>query len=131
MKRLHLWVGFVTLTAFLASGMYMRLHTPPVAALGDGRHVMFTSRHIYILAAALVNLVLGAYVTSAGRRAARVTQSIGSTLLVVAAALLIAAFVSEPVAGRGRTIVSSLGLYALFAGSLLHVFAALTRRHAP
>ena len=130
MKRLHLVVGFVALSVFLASGMYMRLHTPPVAALGEGPHVMFTSRHIYILAAALVHLVLGSYVVSAASRAGRATQMIGSMLLVSAAALLIAAFITEPVAGRGRTAVSSLGLYALFAGSLLHVLAALVTRRA-
>jgi len=129
-RRLHLLVGFVTLAAFLASGMYMRLHIPPVAFLGDGRHVMFTSRHIYILAAALIHLMLGAYVTPVPARAGRVTQMIGSTLLVAAAVLLMAAFVYEPVAARGRTLVSALGLFALFGGAIIHVLAALLSRPA-
>jgi choline-glycine betaine transporter len=119
-------VGLVTLVVFLVSGQYMKFHQPPMSELDPGPHVMFTSRHIYMLAAALVNLTLGAYVVSAlGRR--RWIQALGSTLLVLSAILLIAAFVYEPVSGRARTAVSSYGLYALFAGSLLHFVATLRR----
>ena len=131
MKKLHLLIGFVTLAAFLASGMYMRLHNPPVRALPDGTHMLFTSRHIYILGAALVHLVLGAYVAPMTSRAGRVTQMLGSVLLSIAPVLLIAAFLIEPGVGLPRTRYSQLGLYALFAGSLLHVVAALLSRSAP
>lgn len=124
MNTIHLLVGTATLVAFLSSGLYMRLHDPPVAALGEGPHVMFTSRHIYILAAALVHLVLGAYVAPAATRGRGTTQRVASGLLVAAAGLLVAAFIVEPVSGRGRTAASSFGLYALFAGSLLHLVSA-------
>jgi hypothetical protein len=108
----------------------MRLLETPVRALEPGMHVMFTSRHIYILAAALVNLVLGAHVRRAQAPGARLAQWVGSLLLVVAAGMLMVAFVVEPMAGRYRTPVSSYGLYSLFAGSLLHVTAALWKRGA-
>jgi hypothetical protein len=130
LATIHLLVGSVTLVVFLVSGGYMRLHDPPIDALGPGLHLMFVSRHIYILAAALIHLVLGAYVRPAPTRGARVVQRIGSILLVVAAGLLIAAFVGEPMAGRYRTPVSSFGLYSLFAGALLHVGASLRKRGA-
>ena len=120
MRRIHLVVGAVTLAAFLASGIYMRSMDRPEDL---GRLVMFTSRHIYILSAALINLLLGAYVTPAATGRARMSQRLGSLLLIVAVALLVVAFAAEPVAGRPRTAVSSFGLYALFAGSLLHVVA--------
>jgi len=128
LARSHLLVGAVTLVAFLISGAYMRGHDPPLAVLEPGPHLMFTSRHIYILAAALMNLVLGAYLRPTATRAARAVQWAGSLLLLLAAGLLLAAFVVEPVAGRYRTPVSAYGLYSLFAGSLLHVGAALRTR---
>lgn len=58
----HLVVGAGTLAAFLASGTCMLFHDPPLPGLPLGPHVMFTSRHICILSAALIHLVLGAYV---------------------------------------------------------------------
>jgi hypothetical protein len=125
LRAMHLVVGGSALAAFLVSGAYMRAHNPPIAALEPGLHRMFTSRHIYILAAALLNLVLGVYARPAVRRWAWAIQRGGSLLLVVAAALLVAAFVAEPMAGANRTPVSSFGLFSLFAGSLLHVGAAL------
>jgi len=128
MARSHLLAGGLTLVAFLISGAYMGAHDPPVASLEPGLHVMFTSRHIYILAAALMNLLLGAYLRPTSTRAARAVQWVGSLLLLLAAGLLLAAFVVEPVAGRYRTAVSAFGLYSLFAGSLLHVAVALRTR---
>ena len=125
---IHLAVGAATLVVFLVSGAYMRMHEPPVGYLEPGLHMMFTSRHIYILAAALIHLVLGASVSSGTRRGVLVVQTVGSVLLVLSAALLITAFVVEPMAGRSRTHASSFGLYSLFAGSLLHVLAGLWNR---
>jgi uncharacterized membrane protein len=128
LSAIHLLVGGVTLAVFLISGAYMRFHDPPIDALGPGLHLMFVSRHIYILGAALIHLVLGAYVRPAATPGARVVQRTGSVLLVVAAGLLIAAFIGEPMAGRYRTPISSFGLYSLFAGALLHVGSALRKR---
>jgi hypothetical protein len=122
---LHLAIGGSTLAAFLASGAYMRSQTPPISSFEPGLHALFTSRHIYILAAALLNLVLAAYMQPAARRGARAVQWVGSLLLSAAAALLTAAFVVEPMNVGHRTPVSSFGLYGLFAGALLHVGAAL------
>jgi hypothetical protein len=127
---LHRGVGIVTLVVFLVSGQYMKFHQPPMSELDPGPHVMFTSRHIYMLAAALVNLTLGAYVAPALGRRRQWVQALGSTLLVLSAILLMAAFVYEPVSGRGRSAVSSYGLYSLFAGSLLHFVTTLRRTGA-
>jgi hypothetical protein len=136
MRRLHLAAGGATLVIFLLTGAYMRFHEPPVGELAAERHLMFLSRHIYILAAAVANLLLGAYVSAAGERGAAWLQRAGSALLVACAGLLVAAFVHEPVAGRPRTLASTLGLYALLGGTLLHVMAGLwaaraRRAHRP
>jgi len=114
---------------FLASGAYMRCVAHP-AELPDGRHLMFVSRHIYILANALAHLALAAYVTPRPTRAGRAAQWIGSALLALSSLLLIGAFAFEPMAGRARTAVSTYGLFALLPGVLLHFGPALRRRPA-
>ena len=119
----HGVIGLLALGVFLATGAYMRYHQPPLAELGEARHASFLSRHIFILSGALVHLVLGAYVCLETVPWRRRLQTVGSGLTTIAALLLIAAFLVEPVAGRGRTPVSSFGLYALLAGSLAHFTA--------
>lgn len=124
----HLISGGCTLAAFLGSGTFMLFHDPPLKALGAGPHVMFTSRHIYVLSGALIHLVLGSYVTSAGVRSVRLLQWAGSLFLLAASVLLVSAFLYEPVAGRYATSVSRLGLYSLFVGCVLHVGCGLRVR---
>ncbi len=125
MAGFHLVAGATTFVAFLTTGAYMRMHEPPVRELGAGTHVLFTSRHIYILASALIHLVLGAYLRAGETRGVRIVQRIGSGLLTLGAVLLILAFVNEPVTGRGATAWSHLGLYCLFAGSAVHTGTGL------
>src|SRR5262249_28153945 len=126
LARGHLLVGAFTLAVFLLSGVYLRTHNPPLPQLEPGLHALFVSRHIYILAAALLNLVVGAYLRPAavGRR----IQRIGSLLLMLGAVLLMAAFVVEPIARESRTPFSSFGIFAVFGGSLSHVVAGVRRR---
>jgi hypothetical protein len=119
LRQLHRLLGLLTLLVFIATGAYLRFVAHPTE-LADGPHWIFVSRHIYILASALVHLVLGAYIAPRPTRAGRVVQWIGSILLTVSSLLLISAFVVEPIAGRSRTPVSTFGLYTLFAGALLH-----------
>jgi cytochrome bd-type quinol oxidase subunit 2 len=126
LRSFHCVVGLVTLVIFLATGAYMRLVAHP-SELADRAHLMFVSRHIYILASALVHLVLAAYVAPCPARGRLTVQWIASALLGVSSLLLISAFVFEPVAGRARTDVSTFGLYTLFAGALLHFFVTRTR----
>jgi hypothetical protein len=90
---------------------------------------MFRSRHIYILAAGLVNLMLGLYLERREAGWRRMAQAVGSGFLLAAPALLILAFIVEP--GRGfqpEMWWTSAGLYALAAGSLGHVVSAAGAR---
>jgi hypothetical protein len=121
MRKLHLAVGVVTLVVFAISGQVMGHHTPPMAALSDGVRLMFRSRHIYILAAGLVNLVLGVYLQRHSKGWRKGVQAAGSVLLVVSPALLISAFVVEPQLGFQEHMHWSVaGLFTLFLGSLAH-----------
>ena len=122
MRRLHLAVGLLTVVAFLITGQFMGHHTPPMAALSDSVRLLFRSRHIYILASGLVNLVLGLYLQRHTRGWRRVVQAIGSGFLIASPALLIVAFTVEP--GRGfqhEMRWSQDGLFLLFLGSMAHL----------
>ena len=61
MRRLHLATGLIALTAFLASGLFMRLGPLHLRSLDDATHRLFRSTPIYLSFTALLNLVLGMY----------------------------------------------------------------------
>ena len=90
---------------------------------------MFRSRHIYILAAGLVNLMLGLYLTRHASGWRRTTQDIGSILLVASIVMLLVAFASEPRSGfHPEMWCSAIGLYALFAGCMAHAVSFVRSR---
>jgi hypothetical protein len=131
MRRLHLVVGLATVLAFVITGQVMSHHTPPMAALPDSTRLMFRSRHIYILASGLVNLMLGLYLSpQAGWR--RIAQTFGGVLLLVSPVLLLLAFIVEPGRGfREDLPLSASGLFALFGGGTLHLVCQLGRIKVP
>jgi hypothetical protein len=121
MRKAHLLAGIIAVTAFLVTGQIMAHRTPPMATLGADVRLLFRSRHIYILAAGLVNLMLGLYMQpQTGWRG--VGRSIGSGLVVLSPAMLIIAFAIEPRRGFQEEMRwSAAGLYALFGGSVAHL----------
>jgi hypothetical protein len=124
MRKLHLTVGAIALLAFLITGQFMRHHTPPMLTLSDSARLMFRSRHIYVLAAALVNLMLGLYLQRHSQGWRRVVQTIGSAFIIASPALLILAFAIEPQRGLQEDMHwSHAGLYTLFLGAAAHVIS--------
>jgi hypothetical protein len=124
MRKAHLTAGLLTVLVFLITGQFMRHHQPPMATLSDAARLMFRSRHIYILASGLVNLMLGLYATRMARWRG-VVQIIGSALVAISPMFLMVAFAEETTRGlQAEMWWSSLGLYALFGGSMLHLVAA-------
>jgi hypothetical protein len=125
-RKLHLAVGVVTVIAFLLTGQFMAHHAPPLATLSDSAHLMFRSRHIYILGAGLVNLMLGLYFRRHAGGWRRTVQVVGSAFLIVSPALLILAFIVEPQYGLHPPIRwSAAGLYLLFGGSMAHLLCGV------
>lgn len=133
MRRLHLGVGVFAVVTFLITGQFMRHHIPPMLALSDSVRLMFRSRHIYILAAGLVNLILGVYLQRQAEGWRRAVQSVGSALLITSPALLVLAFAVEPSHGfRAEMRWSAAGLYVLFLGSMAHlVCGPVTSEQSP
>ena len=125
MRRFHLALGFLTLIAFLATGAYMASVLQRLEGYSDATRLFYRSRHLYILAAALAQLGLGAHLRRLPNRVRFALQGLGSLLLTAASPLLLMAFYQEPQGSVFETYYSHLGLYALFGGVLLHVLATL------
>jgi hypothetical protein len=121
---LHFVVGWATVLAFLATGLFMRLGYPGVATPDLAHRVFFRTHHLYLLAAALVNLSAGASLRIAGARSPRPRLALAaSTLLLASPPLLLLGFATEHLTPTLRGEATSLGWYALAAGTLLHLLA--------
>ena len=128
MKRLHLWVGVVVLFAFLLTGQYMDYLEVRTNALGETARVMFRSRHIYLLLAGLVNVGVGAYFGYRERGWRRGLQLLGSALIIVAPALMLAAFFAEPGEPGLKRHFTLPAVVILSSGTLLHALSGLRSR---
>lgn len=127
LRTAHLVVGAITLVAFIITGQIMSLLDPPVAAMEWGDRMLFRSRYIYMLCAALVNLAVGVHFGLPEGGLQRNAAILGSLMVLASAVLLFFAFFVEPMAGRPPGPVSSVGLSALFAGVLLYTTVNLKR----
>lgn len=127
MRRIHLILGVLGVVAFLLTGQVMKHHTPPMQLLTLEVRMMYVSRHIYLLGAALVNLVLGIYLREQPSGWRRILQWAGSLLILLSVVSLLMAFISEPSLGMaGRSFRSYFGLIGLFAGVMTHLVATIT-----
>jgi hypothetical protein len=131
LRTAHLVVGAIAIVAFLITGMLMNAHQPPVMQMDWDQRLLFNSRHIYLMAAGLVNLALGIHYGLPASRARLSAAIFGSLLVFASAVMLFFAFFAEPMAGRWPGRLSGFGLFALFGGVLLYVLASLRRRLAP
>ena len=125
MKTLHLAVGVFVVVIFLLTGQYLSFRYPNMDEVDDGLRLLLRSRHIYILLAGTLNIGLGLYFSYRPARWRRNMQLIGSTFLLLASFLLIAAFFYEPGRADLDTPLSHYGLYAVFAGTMLHLISGL------
>jgi len=126
MKRIHFVFGLVLVLVFLLTGQYMEyVHN---RTLPDGVRVLYRSRHIYLLLNALINITLGLYVQYAPSGWRRSLEIIGSVLIIVAPAFLLAGFFYEPTRGADQTIIAPYGIFATAIGILLHLVSAIRKR---
>lgn len=132
MRHIHLTIGLLGVAAFLLTGQFLKHHDPAMQVLTPDVRMMYVSRHIYLLGAALVNVVLGLYLHEGLQGWRKVLQRIGSVLILLSALSLLMAFMTEPALGMaGRSWRSYFGLIALFAGVMTHLVAAVNRGADP
>ena len=125
MKRVHLIFGLVLVVVFILTGQYMEyVHN---RTLSDGMRVLYRSRHIYLLLNALINISLGLYAEYDGSGWRRRLRVIGSILIMIAPAFLLAGFFYEPPRGADQTIMAPYGIFATAIGILLHLVSAIRK----
>ena len=127
MRRLHLIFGWTVFIVFLLTGQYMRLYHNRLAGVPDGVRMLYRSRHIYILLAALLNIGLGIYFSYASVRWRRTLQVVGSAVIVITTLLLIPVFFYDPGLGPDKTVLSYFGIIGMAVGMLLHFIGRPTQ----
>lgn len=125
MKRFHLIFGLVVLVVFLLTGQYMDRYFNHLEGMPDGPRMLYRTRHIFILLAALLNLGLGRYLRIDPTPLRRGLQIFGSMLIVGATILFIVAFFYEPNLVGLETPLSHRGMYAIATGTLLHLLSGI------
>ena len=86
----------------------------------DIERALFRAGHIYILFSSLIHLVLGSYLNISTKPLKRMTQGMGSLLLVAATILIIFSFFYELPTNQIERGYSRYGIYLTLAGVLLH-----------
>ncbi len=123
MRRPHLWMGLVGVVAFLASGQYMARVHDYLRGMDDATRMLFRSTHLYLLLTSLLNLALGLYATDAPAGWRRVTQRLGSLLVLAAPPLIAVAFLHEPWLTDLDRPFSRPALIGTLVGMLLHLLS--------
>lgn len=122
MRYGHLIFGIIVFIMFLVTGKFMRLDFPDKEAIPQEFRLLMRSRHIYILLASLVHIVLGVYLQINRDVLQKYLQTFASVLLFAGTILLIYAFFYETYAAHGFSNFSRYGLYLNLAGTILHFF---------
>ena len=120
-SRAHWLVGLLTLIAFPLTGAYM-LHIATVPHLDTVPRLMFRSRHLFLLMAAVVNLALS------NSQPVHFVQRVASVLIMLSPVLLITAFFVDPARGLRSSQMFHFAMYGLFAAGVLLAIANRPRR---
>jgi hypothetical protein len=131
MKLLHQITGILVVVIFLLTGQYLDFYYPHMDGVSDGMRMMFRSRHIYILLAGLLNIGIGVYFSYHKNRWRKILQLTGSSLLLVAPFLLIAAFFYEPKLANLQRTFTKPAIIALLSGTLLHLLSGIRQSGEP
>jgi len=129
MRRFHQVFGWSLFIFFLLTGEYMARYHNRLHGLPDGVRMLYRSRHIYILFAALMSIVLGLYFSWGPPGWRSKLQAAGSIVMVAATGLLILAFFRDPDVGPDQTI-AYFGIIPLALGVLLHVIGGSKARES-
>lgn len=130
MSYVHLIFGLILLLLFLVSGRLMRLDFPDKDAIPAEFRILMRSRHIYILFASLIHILLGLYFQPYRDKVRKSLQMFGSSLLILGGVLLIWAFVYETYFVRQFSEISRYGIYSTLAGTVFHLLAKVPAKSA-
>ena len=130
MRRLHLAIGFAGVVVFLMTGQYMDRWLGHLAGMADLPRMLYRSAHIYLLFAALLNVLLGLYVKDHSHGWRRGAARVGSALILVAPVMILIGFSRESTRTDFERPFVGFAIYGCFAGVLLHSIARASARRA-
>jgi hypothetical protein len=119
--RAHWLVGLLTLLIFPLTGAYMR-HVAEVPHLDDVPRLVFRSRHLFIMLAAVANLAL-----SNSQHSHR-AQRVASVLILLSPIALIATFFIDPARGLQSSSLFRFAMEGLFLAGVLLAIVNWPRR---
>jgi uncharacterized membrane protein YwaF len=119
LQRSHLVIGALFLAIFLLTGVYMFVNFPDLYQGREEVRMMFRATHIYILMAALINILCGTSNVGQCRASFAWLSSVASVLIMLAPVLFVTGFAIEPTEYRLDRPVSFWGVVALLTGVLL------------
>jgi len=124
-RRLHLIVGLAGIFAFLGTGLYMDQFHGNLRGYDNTVRMLYRSTHIYLLLAAIINVMSGLYLRPADSTVRRTMQGLGSAALLAGPPLFLAGFCTEPYLSDLARPWSKIAIYLSLAGAVLHLLAAL------
>ena len=122
MKWFHLIFGLALFFVFTQTGSWMRADFPDKDLIPQDFRLLMRSRHIYILFAALINVVLGVYLQFRPQIVLKMLQIAGSLVLVFGSGLLVYAWYVETYGLQHFSELSRWGIYLSAAGVGIHLF---------
>jgi hypothetical protein len=120
-SRAHWLIGLLALILFPLSGLYM-LRLAVVPTLDSVPRLIFRSRHLFLLLAAVANLALS------GSAPLGLGRQIASLLVLISPFLLLAAFFIDPQRGVASSPLFHLAMYGLFVAGVLLAILNRPRR---
>ena len=130
MNYLHLIFGITVFVVFLITGRLMRLDFPDKDLIPQELRLLMRSRHIYILLASFIHIILGLYFQTQLKIWRKCLQLFGSFLLILGSVLLIWAFFFETYSIQHFSDISRLGLYATLGGIIFHFFGKVWTKNS-
>jgi hypothetical protein len=131
MKKLHLIFGIFALVVFLLTGQFMHRYYNHMVGVETGVRLLYRTRHIFILLAALLNLGIGIYFNRRQQAWRKILQYLGSMLIVTGSVLFMAGFFYEPQLENLYTPLSHWGTYTVVAGTFFHLFSSARQEVMP
>ena len=119
MSKLHTWFGITLLIFFIGTGQWMGTFVPELGADQAMERMAWRANHIYLLFSGLLNLVTGIYWQSMTTGLATKLQKAGSPMLIVASAVLVFAFFTDPVASGFDRFATLVGVVLSLVSVLL------------
>jgi hypothetical protein len=119
-RKLHWWIGLLTLAAFLSAGLFMR-YVAHVPDLPVAERLVYRSRFLLLLMAGLANLGL----SKGGPEST--LERIASAIVMIAPIFLVTAFLRDPAFGVHGSQLTGWTMRSLFAAAVLLAIARRPR----